>query len=204
MAANVKLPKLHVVTVSTRPGRIGPAISTWFADFARKHGAFEVVEVDLADFALPLYDEPQHPARRQYENAPTLRWAESVNASDAFVFVSPEYNYSPPPALTNALDYLFWEWQYKPVGFVTYGGISGGGRGAHTARLTAATLKMMPVPEGVVVPNVFQQLNDGAFTANEFNEQGATAMLNELVKWEQALRPLRSGVRGEIAEKLAA
>jgi hypothetical protein len=63
---------------------------------------------------------------------------------------------------------------------------------------------MMPVPEGVVIPNVFQQLDGDVFAPNEFNEQGATATLNELARWEQALRPLRDGVRKEIAEKLAA
>ena len=198
------LPKLHVVTVSTRPGRIGPAITGWFADFARKQGKFDVVEVDLADFGLPLLDEPHHPMRRQYEHDHTKRWSQSVNEADAFVFVVPEYNYSPPPALTNALDYLYWEWNYKPVGFVGYGGISGGQRSTGPARITASTLKMMPVPEMVVLPNVFQQLKDGVFTSNAFNEQGATAMLNELAKWEHALAPLRAGIRNETREKLAA
>lgn len=197
-------PRLHVVTVSTRPGRIGPSVSAWFAEFARKHDAFEVVEVDLADFNLPLYDEPHHPMRRQYQHDHTRKWSESVNSADAFVFVLPEYNYSPPPTLTNALDYCYWEWQYKPVGFVGYGGISGGQRSTGPARITASTLKMMPVPEMVVLPNVFNQLKDGVFTANEFNEQGATAVLNELRKWEGALAPLRANVRKEIAEKFAA
>ena len=197
-------PKLHVVTVSTRPGRIGPAISTWFADFARKHGQFEVVDVDLADFKLPIYDEPHHPMRHQYEHAHTKKWAKSANDADAFVFVLPEYNYTPPPSFINAIDYLFWEWQYKPVGFVGYGGISGGQRSTAPARIITSSLKMMPVPEMVVLPNVFNQLNDGAFVPNEYNEQGATAMLNEMAKWERALAPLRNDVRKEMEEKLAA
>lgn len=197
-------PKLHVVTTSTRPGRIGPSIAKWVAEFARKHGKFDVVDVDLADFNLPLYNEPHHPMRRQYEHAHTKRWSASVNGGDAFVFVTPEYNYTPPPTLTNALDYLYWEWQYKPVGFVGYGGVSGGQRSTGPVRITTSSLKMMPVPEMVVLPNVFQQLKDGVFIANEFNEQGATAVLNELAKWEQALAPLRAEIRKEIEEKLAA
>jgi NAD(P)H-dependent FMN reductase len=192
-------PKLHVVTASTRPGRIGPAIAAWFQTFAKTHGKFDAVAVDLADFDLPLYDEPHHPMRRQYEHKHTRKWAASVNAADAFVFVTPEYNYTPPPSLVNAFDYVFWEWQYKPVGFVGYGGISGGQRSTAPARIIASTLKMMPVPEMVVLPNVFQQLNDGVFTANEFNEQGATAILNELAKWEQALALLRAQIRKDTA-----
>ena len=118
-----------------------------------------------------------------------------MNAADAFVFVLPEYNYSPPPAFVNAIDFLFWEWQYKPVGFVSYGGVSGGLRSAQQARLMTSTLKMMPVPEGVALPSVFQQIKDGKFEANDLNVQGAAATLNEMHKWAEALKPLRDGVR---------
>jgi NAD(P)H-dependent FMN reductase len=187
--------KLHTVIASTRPGRIGPAIGDWFHDFAKTHGKFDAELVDLADFNLPLYDEPQHPMRRQYQHDHTKKWSESVNAADAFVFILPEYNFTAPPSFVNAIDYLFWEWQYKPVGFVGYGGISGAQRSTQSARLQTTTLKMMPIPEGVVLPNVFTQLKDGKFTANEFNEQGAMATLNELHKWSEALAPLREGIR---------
>jgi NAD(P)H-dependent FMN reductase len=188
-------PRLQTIIASTRPGRIGPAVAEWFHGFAKQHGKFDAELVDLASFNLPIYDEPHHPMRRQYEHEHTKKWAASVNAADAFVFVLPEYNFTAPPSFSNALDYVFWEWQYKPVGFVTYGGISGGTRAAQTARLQASTLKMMPIPEGVVLPNVFGQLKDGKLTANEFNEQGAMATLNELIKWTDALAPLREGVR---------
>lgn len=183
-------PRLHTVIASTRPGRIGPAVARWFHEFASSHETFDAHLVDLADFNLPVFDEPKHPRFRQYEHEHTKQWSASVNAADAFAFVTPEYNYGPPPSLTNALDYLFWEWNYKPVAFVGYGGISGGGRSTHLAKLTASTLKMMPVPEGVWLPNVFQQLKDGAFEANEFNIQGARLTLNELAKWTEALAPL--------------
>ena len=188
-------PRLHTVIASTRPARIGPAPANWFHEFARKHGNFDAHLVDLADFELPILDEPEHPARRQYQHEHTKRWSASVNEADAFVFVTPEYNYGPPPSLLNALDYLFWEWQYKAVGLVGYGGISGGGRSTHAIKPTIATLKMMPIPETVWLPNVFTQIKDGTFTPTEFNEQGATALLNELVKWTAALAPLREQTR---------
>ncbi|MBV8976536.1 MAG: NAD(P)H-dependent oxidoreductase [Alphaproteobacteria bacterium] len=189
------LPKLHTVIASTRPGRIGPAIGRWFHEFADSQGKFDARLVDLAEFQLPVYDEPHHPMRRQYEHEHTRRWSASVGEADAFVFVLPEYNYSPPPAFVNAIDYLFWEWQYKPVGLVSYGGVSAGLRAAQQARLMTSTLKMMPVPEGVALPNVFQQLADGKFVANELNTQGAAAMLNEMHKWSLALAPLREGLK---------
>jgi hypothetical protein len=68
-------------------------------------------------------------------------------------------------------------------------------RAAQTARLQASTLKMMPIPEGVVLPNVFGQIKDGKFIANELNQQGVAATLNELHKWAEALTTLREGIR---------
>ena len=82
--------------------------------------------------------------------------------ADAFVFVTPEYNYAPPPALVNALNYLSREWNYAPVGFVSYGGISGGLRSVQVAKQIVTTLKMMPIPEGVPMPMVFQNLDEAA------------------------------------------
>jgi NAD(P)H-dependent FMN reductase len=187
--------KLQTIITSTRPGRVGPAIGQWFHDAAKAHGNFDAELVDLATFNLPLYDEPHHPMRRQYEHDHTRQWSASVAAADAFVFVLPEYNYSPPPSFVNALDYLFWEWQYKPVAFVSYGGVSGGLRAAQAARLQTSTLKMMPIPEGVAIPSFFAQIKDGKFEGNDLNVQGVAATLNELHRWSEALAPLREAGR---------
>lgn len=188
-------PRLHTVIASTRPGRVGPPIAHWFNEYVASHGKFDAKLIDLAAFNLPVYDEPHHPMRRQYERDHTKVWSASVNAADAFVFVLPEYNYMPPPSFVNAIDYLFWEWQYKPVGFVSYGGVSGGLRSAQQARLMASTVKMMPVPEGIALPNVYSQIKDGTFAANDLNIQGAASMLNEMHKWAEALKSLRDGAR---------
>jgi NAD(P)H-dependent FMN reductase len=185
-------PRLHTIIASTRPGRIGPMVAQWFNDFAKAHGNFDARLVDLASFDLPLFDEPHHPMRRQYQHAHTKKWAASVAAGDAFVFVTPEYNYGPPPSLLNAFDYLYLEWNYTPAAFVSYGGVSAGLRSSARSAMSAATLKMMPIPESVGIPNVFTQLADGRFHANDLNAAGATSVLNELAKWEQALRGLRS------------
>jgi len=193
-------PRLHTLIASTRPTRIGPSVAKWFHEFARQHGRFDAHLIDLAEFNLPVIDEPNHPSRREYTWDHTKKWSGSVNQADAFVFVTPEYNYGPPPSLLNALDYLFWEWQYKAVGLVGYGGISGGGRSTHAIKPTIVSLKMMPIPETVWLPNVYQQLKEGKFTANEFNEQGATALLNELIKWTEALARVRAEVRDKIGQ----
>lgn len=184
---------LHTIICSTRPGRVGPAVASWFHDFAVNHGGFNAELVDLADFALPVYDEPIHPRMQQYEHEHTKRWSRSVAAADAYVFVTPEYNFSPPPSLVNALDFVYREWNYKPCGFVGYGGVSGGLRAVQATRLHVTTLKMMPMVEGVAVPAVSSQLGDnGQFASNELIDTSAQAMLDEMSRWAEALRPMRT------------
>lgn len=186
--------KLHVLITSTRPTRKGPAVARWFEEFARGHGAFEPVLVDLAAFDLPVFDEPDHPATRKYRHEHTRRWSASVAEADAFAFVMPEYNYFPPSSLVNAIDFLVAEWAYKPVGLVTYGGVSGGLRAAQAVKLLVTTLKMMPLPEGVAIPSFGQHIGeDGAFRSNELIDKSAATMLGELHRWAGALKPLRGG-----------
>jgi NAD(P)H-dependent FMN reductase len=184
--------KLHTIICSTRPGRIGPPIATWFNELAVQHGKFEALLIDLADFNLPVYDEPEHPARQNYQHEHTKRWAASVNAADAYVFVTPEYNYGPPPSLLNALDYVYKEWNYKPAGIVSYGGVSGGIRAAQMEKLTLTTLKMMPMFEAVTVQNVFSHFDDNEnFLPSDHHRNSGISLLDELYKWAQALKTMR-------------
>lgn len=185
--------KLHVVLGSTRPGRLGATVARWFHGVAEEHGEFAAELVDLADFALPVYDEPRHPVQQRYEHAHTRRWSASVAAADAFVFVTPEYNHGPTPALLNALTYLYREWNYKPAGFVSYGGASGGIRAVQVLRHTLATLKMVPLIEAVAIQAVAQQLDeDRRLKAGDAHASAAVTMLDELARWAEALKPMRS------------
>jgi NAD(P)H-dependent FMN reductase len=190
----MEMQELQVIIASTRPGRVGPAIAEWFNTLAQQHGKFEVELTDLAEVRLPLLDEPVHPRMQKYEHEHTKAWSAKVAAADAFVFVTPEYNFSSPPALVNALDYLYTEWNYKPVGFVSYGGMSGGIRSVEMSKQIVTTLKMVPLVEAVPIPFLWKHLNEsGAFVAEEIHQSSATEMLNELARWSEALAPLRAG-----------
>lgn len=184
--------KLHVVVASTRPGRIGLPIGNWAHEHARTHGRFDVRLIDLKEVGLPIFDEPRHPRLGGYVHAHTKAWSAIVEEADAFVFVTPEYNFSPAASLINALSFLYNEWTYKPVGLVSYGGVSGGLRAAQAAKLTFTALKMMPIFESVALPFAAKQVNGGAFEPTDANKQAATAMLDELYRWAEALRPMRS------------
>jgi NAD(P)H-dependent FMN reductase len=185
-------PVLKIVTVTTRDNRKGPVVASWFESLAVQHGTFQVETIDLAQVNLPLMNEPEHPRLRHYHHEHTRAWSATVDAADAFVFVTPEYNHTTPPSLVNAIDYLVHEWAYKPAGFVSYGGVSGGLRGVQTTKLLIVGLKMMPMVESVVLPFFTQAIDDeGLFTPPEAHTKAAHAMLDELLKWTLALKPLR-------------
>ncbi len=187
------MPVLLVVIASTRPGRAGLPVGQWFADVAKAHGGFEVRIADLKELNLPLMDEANHPRFGQYAQEHTKKWSAIVDAADAVALVFPEYNFAMTAPLKNALDYLSREWQYKPVGLVSYGGLSAGLRAAQMVKQVVTTLKMMPMSEGVGIPFVAQHIQDGVFHPTELVAQSATAMLDEMVRWESALRVLRQG-----------
>ena len=190
-------PVLQIIIGSTRPGRVGLPVAQWFEGVARVQGDFDVEVIDLAEVDLPLFDEPGHPISRQYLHPHTVAWSESVDRADAFVFVMPEYNHSYNAALKNALDFLHVEWNYKPVGFVSYGGVAAGTRAMTALKPVVAALRMTPVIEAVNVPFVTQFIDDeGHFVPNDQLELGAAGMLAELAKLEGALRPLRTAAPG--------
>lgn len=184
---------LQIIISSTRPGRKGPIFAQWFEKIAREHAKFAVELVDLETFKLPLLDEPVHPMRREYQHEHTKAWSAKIEAADAFVFVTPEYNYSPPPALVNALDYLHHEWKYKPAGLLGYGGISGGLRAIQAEKMIMTALSMMPIAESVAIRNFAAHLDDeGNFSPISGHVNSAVTMLDSLYRWAEALRTMRA------------
>jgi NAD(P)H-dependent FMN reductase len=187
-------PKVGIVIASVREGRGGAPIAAWVKALTEQHGGFDVEMLDLRTIALPMFDEPNHPRLAQYTREESKRWSATVAGLDAFVFVMPEYNHGTPPALVNALDYLLFEWQYKPVGFVSYGGLSGGLRSVAMTKPILAALKMVPIVEAVVLPMYAQHVDKGtgAFVPGEAADKSCAVMLDELKRWESALRTLRA------------
>jgi NAD(P)H-dependent FMN reductase len=187
------MPRLGIVIASVREGRVGRPVADWFTERARQHAQFDIEVIDLKAIDLPVFAERNHPRLRQYENEKQKAWGALIASIDAFVFVTPEYNFGPSPALLNALDYLYVEWHYKAAGFVSYGGISGGLRAVQVAKQTLTTLKMVPLVEAVTIPFVAQAMDkeSGKFKATEQHDKSATVLLDELLRWTGALAALR-------------
>jgi NAD(P)H-dependent FMN reductase len=191
----VPKPVLQIVIASTRPGRIGLPVAQWFEQAAIQHGGFEVELIDLAEVNLPFMDEPNHPRLRRYEHQHTKDWSATIDRGEAYVFVTPEYNYGFNAVLKNAIDFLHQEWLHKPVGFVSYGGVAAGTRAVQMLKQVVTTLKMMPVFGSVNIPFVAQFLDEeDVIQPNEIMVTAANVMLDELLATTLALEPLRKPV----------
>ena len=186
------MPRLMIIAGSVREGRIGLPIAEWVNRAAEADGRFEIDFADLKQIALPFMDEPNHPRLRQYTRQHTVEWSRRVDAADAFILAFPEYNYSYGPAIKNALDYLHGEWDRKPVGFVNWGGNSGGTRAQVALRPVVAALGMVTTKGSVEINFPQRQIGaDGRFEPNDQQSTVLQLQLDELLRLDEALRPLR-------------
>jgi NAD(P)H-dependent FMN reductase len=190
--------KVAIILGSTRPGRNGEAVAKWVHDLARKRTNVEFELVDVKDFNLPLLDEPVPPSQGQYSKPHTKAWAAKIEAFDAFVFVTPEYNHSTCGALKNALDFLYKEWNNKAAGFVSYGS-AGGTRAVEHLRLIMAELQIADVRAQVSLSLATDFENYTTFKPAARHEKSVDAMLDQLIAWGGAMKMVRSGAVREAA-----
>ena len=183
--------KIAIVVGSTRPGRKADAVANWIHGFAttRTDAHYEVV--DIADYNLPLLDEPVSPSLGQYQKEHTKRWAAKIAEFDGYVFVTPEYNHGTSGALKNAIDFLYREWNNKAAGFVSYGS-AGGVRAVEHLRLILAEVKIATVRAQVLLSLFNDFENYTTFKPGPHHEKFVHVMLDEVVAWSGAMKTLRA------------
>lgn len=183
---------LKIITSTTRQGNKGIAVANWITDLAKQDDRFNTELLSLADYSLPLMDEPNHPRLQQYQHESTKQWSSLINGADAFIIVLAEYNFGFPAPIKNALDHLYKEWNHKPAAIVSYGGQSGGLRATQMLKPVLGALNMVPVTESVALPFFTKFINDEEqFMPDDSVVRSAHSMLNELHKWSLALKPMR-------------
>ncbi|MBO4209613.1 NADPH-dependent FMN reductase [Micromonospora echinofusca] len=182
--------RLALVVGSTREGRFGPTVARWFARRAEQFGRYDVDVVDLVETPVPadLTGRPG-PTEQRALAAVTPRLA----AADAFVLVTPEYNHSFPGALKNLIDWHSVEWHARPVGFVSYGGLSGGLRAVEQLRPVLAEVHAVTVRETVSFHGFWDRFGaDGEPTDPGPCNAAADKLLAQLAWWSDALREARA------------
>jgi NAD(P)H-dependent FMN reductase len=190
------MPLLEIIIASTRPGRVGEPVATWFQGVAQVHGGFTVEMVDLAEVNLPLVDDPDHLQLGDQRPEPRPEWAARLTRADAYVFVVPEYDYGFNAAVKNAVDYLRAEWAGRPVGFVSYGGVAAGSRAVGMLTQVVRALRMQPAARTVAIPYVNRLLREGVVVADQPMNDSAAAMLDELAQWTEAGAHERESLAG--------
>ncbi|WP_130343422.1 NADPH-dependent FMN reductase [Herbihabitans rhizosphaerae] len=182
--------KVVVVIGSTRPQRIGRIVADWFVGKAARRDDMTVHVVDLAEAALPVVltgDLAPDDADALAQVTPQL------DAADAFVIVTPEYNHSFPASIKNLIDWHYTQWRAKPVAFVSYGGLAGGLRAVEHLRQVLAELHAVTVRDTVSFHGVAGRFDDaGTLIDTEGAAGAAKTMLDQLDWWARSLREARS------------
>ncbi len=177
---------LAVVVGSTREGRLGSVVARWFVEQAVARPDLVVDLVELADLDLPaVFARDRAPA--------VTAFATRIARADAIVVVTPEYNHGYPAPLKQAIDLLHREWWAKPVGFVAYGGISGGLRAVEQLRQVFAELHAVTIRDTVSFHDAWQRFHEtGAPVDPDGCNAAAERMLDQLTWWATALRDART------------
>ncbi|GAB3663693.1 NADPH-dependent FMN reductase [Zhihengliuella somnathii] len=182
--------RIAVITGSTRPSRLNPQVAQWVLETAaeaRPDVEFELV--DLVDYHLPLLDEPVPASSGKYQNEHTKVWSAKIASFDAYVFVTPEYNHLPSPALINAVDFLYHEWADKAAGIVSYGGV----RGARSTEVLRQLLSAVGIAhvQKTVAFALGTDFVDGTFTPADRAAGALDGMLEQVLTWGRALENTR-------------
>lgn len=183
--------RIAIILGSTRPGRNGEAVARWVQGLVQQRNDAQFELVDIAEFNLPLLDEPVPPSMGQYSKPHTKAWAAKIASFDAFIFVTPEYNHGTSGALKNALDFIYAEWNNKAAGFVAYGS-AGGTRAVEQLRLVMAELQVATVRNQVALSLFTDFENFSTFKPAAHHEKSLGGMVDQLVAWGAAMKTVRS------------
>ena len=194
-------PRIGIVIGSTREGRFGEKPAHWIHEIARQRTDLVFELIDLRDYPLPFFNEPRSPAYGPVNNEAARLWAGKLATLDGLIVVTPEYNHGPSAVLKNALDYAYWEFARKPIGFVGYGGV-GAARAVEQLRLIAIELQMVPVARAVhigMVESLGIMQHGQTFEDFPHLVQAAHRLLDDMSWWAKVLKPAREGVTPGLA-----
>jgi NAD(P)H-dependent FMN reductase len=190
---------VSIIIGSTREHRFSEAPASWIKQHLDQRPGVTTRVLDLRDFPLPFFDSAMLPGisgRPSYENEAVQRWTEAIGVSDAFVVVTPEYNHAPPAVLKNAMDWVYAEWNRKPVGFVSWGSV-GGARAVQQLREISIELQMAPIRNAVHLPVSaifahFQGKTDEIEAVMKSQNDQAGKLVEDLLWWSSALKNARA------------
>jgi NAD(P)H-dependent FMN reductase len=190
--------KLAIVAGATRPGRQTIKQARWVYNTAEELEGVETELVDLKDYPMPFFNEsisPRYNPNRTIDPR-VQKWLDKIEAFDAYIFVTPEYNHSMPGELKNAFDFLTWELNRKPAAIVSHGTV-GGARAAMHLKEVLSEGKAVPISNFVALAGMSDQIDaqgnlDETVKENPYGPQATLeALLDELRWYSDVLQPAR-------------
>lgn len=185
---------IQIIVGSTRPGRLAKNISNWLMSQIDDYKDVKFEIVDIADYSLPLLDEPIPAGSKQYSQEHTRQWAEKISQADGFIFVTPEYNHGTSATLKNAIDFLYHEWKYKPVAFLGYGSI-GGVRAIEQLIGVTVAVNMFPLRDSVHIFEPWVAFDERGNVKPELLKGDIKTMIDPLVRVAIATKQLRTELK---------
>lgn len=172
---------------SLRKGSYNKALLRAATELLPKDTELEIFELD----GIPPYDQDK-------ENQPpatVVEFKEKIRAADAILIATPEYNYSIPGVLKNAIDWASRPpgdnaWDDKPAAIMSASvGMLGGARAQYHLRQTFVYINMHPVnrPE-VMVPFAAEKIDDTGTVIDGKTRQKIYELLVSLASWARKLK----------------
>jgi chromate reductase, NAD(P)H dehydrogenase (quinone) len=180
------------LTILGIPGSLRQASFNRFALLATQSLLPAGVALDIFELeGIPVYNQDldkQPPAR-------VVELKGRIRAADAILFATPEYNFSIPGTLKNAIDwasrpYGDSAWQGKPVAVMGASvGTLGSARAQYHLRQCFVFLNMYPInqPE-VLIANAAQRFNERGELTDETSRELIRKLVGELVAWTRKLK----------------
>ncbi|MEU9716946.1 NAD(P)H-dependent oxidoreductase [Streptomyces sp. NPDC047976] len=184
--------KVGVLVGSVRTGRFADKVSRWFVSEAAQRDDMEIHVIDLSEPAL--VEELKLSLDPLGTSTATPGLAARIDALDAFVVITPEYNHGYPASLKLAIDYVYAEWRAKPVAFVSYGGVAGGLRAVEQLRQVFAEVHAVTVRDTVSFHNPWQRFDEEGRLLDDDggSSKAASVLLDQLAWWGVTLREGRA------------
>lgn len=176
--------KILIIVGSTRPGRTTLRMAKWIEAVAGRRAEIDFELVDLADYPLPMLDEPVSPRFNQNRrpNPEARRWMSKIAEGDGYIFITPEYNHSVPGVLKNALDYLTWEMVKKPATVAAHGTVGGARATMHLKEILSESRAAI-IPTQLALAQMSDKINEAGELDADIGRQlyGPLTTLNNLL-----------------------
>ncbi len=187
---------LKIIVGSTRQNRFSEKPAEWVSNTVKGMPGVTREVIDLRDYPMPFFDELVSPAmsKEPYTNEAVLRFQAKIKEADAFIIVTPEYNHGYPAVLKNAMDYVYHEWNNKPIAFISYGSV-GGARSIEQLRLVAVELQMAPIRSAINIPwPILVAVRETGTQALEPFKGSLDNLITQLLWWAHALKEARNKI----------